>query len=47
MLHPASLVFLDFCLESFPGLGSLIMQPTSGARVKLNDSSSRPVYLNV
>ena len=41
---------VDFCLDGFPGTGSLIMQPNSGAfeaRIKLADNRSRPVYLNV
>ena len=41
---------LDFCLENFPGVGSLIMQPGTSAfeaRIKLSDSNCRPLFLNV
>ena len=50
LINIFSIYVLDFCLEGFPGRGSLIMQPTSGAfeaRIKLTDTSSRPVYLNI
>ena len=50
LIDISTIYVLDFCLEAFPGLGSLIMQPTSGAfeaRIKLSDATSRPVYLNI
>ena len=41
---------LDFSLENFPNVGSLIMHPGSGefeARIKLSDTLARPLYLSV
>ena len=49
-IDTTNMFVLDFYLESFPGIGSVIMHPgTSGfeARIKLTDSRSRPLYINV
>ena len=50
LIEISTIYELDFSLEAFPGLGSLIMQPTSGAfeaRIRLSDATSQPVYLKV
>ena len=41
---------LDFYLESFPGVGSVIMHPgtsTFEARIKLTDNKARSLFINV
>jgi len=50
LIDTSSMYVLDFYLENFPGIGSLIMQPGSGgfeARIKLSDNKSRPLFLNI
>jgi len=50
LIDTSTLYVLDFCLENYPGIGSLIMQPGTSAfeaRIKLTDNRSRPLYLNI
>ena len=49
-IDTTSMYVLDFHLESFPGVGSVIMHPGTSAfeaRIQLTDNRSRPLFINV
>merc|ERR1719232_1634655 len=49
-IDTSNMFVLDFYLESFPGVGSVIMHPgtsTFEARIKLTDNKARSLFINV